>query len=126
MAAYQKKKILIVEDDKQISKILKDKISKTGYKVIMARNGQEGLEKALKEQPSLILLDILMPKLNGIEMLKKLRKDAWGKNATVVILSNISNNNTSAEAKGLGVDCYMIKADHPINDIVGKIRSILK
>ena len=84
------KKILIVEDDEPIIFSLSKKLElfKT-VKVLCARNGEEGLSMALVEKPDLILLDIVMPEMDGIEMLRRLRKNDWGKTVKVIILSNL-------------------------------------
>ncbi len=82
------KKILIIEDELAYVSLLRDTLAKT-YQVIVAKNGKEGLEYAIKEHPNLMLLDIKMPVMDGMTMLGKLRKDAWGKTAKVILLTNL-------------------------------------
>ena len=87
MANEDPKKILmveVVEDDEPLLSVLSERFREEGYNVINAITGEEGLKLALKNKPDLILLDIVMPKMDGIAMLKKLRKDPWGKNANVI------------------------------------------
>ncbi len=74
----KKNKILIVEDEATICNALRDKLAGAGFLVLAAKNGEEGLKAALKERPDMILLDILMPKMDGLAMLKQLRENAWG------------------------------------------------
>ena len=86
------KKILIIEDDSSLRNVLQDKIKHEGFSVFTANDGQEGLETAIKEKPDCILLDVIMPKMSGIQMLKKLREHAWGKTVPVLLLSNDVTN----------------------------------
>jgi two-component system, OmpR family, alkaline phosphatase synthesis response regulator PhoP len=116
------KKILIVEDDAAILFSVSKKLELIeNVQVLTAEDGEKGLATALSEKPDLILLDIVMPKMDGIEMLKKLRQDDWGKKAKVIILSNLSNSKKYAEAKKLGVTDYIIKADWKLADVAAKV-----
>jgi DNA-binding response OmpR family regulator len=95
----QNKKILIVEDEASLLKAFVQKFKDESFLTLEARDGIKGLEIALKEHPDLILIDIIMPKLDGIGMLKKIREDAWGKNVKVIMLTNLSDNKKLNEAK---------------------------
>jgi DNA-binding response OmpR family regulator len=119
------KKILIVEDDDVLLLILVDNLIREGFKIIQARNGQEGLEVALREHPDLILLDIIMPVMDGITMLKKLHEDIWGKQAKVIILTNLSDNEGVAEAMSRGLCDYLVKSSWKIEDVVKKVKEKL-
>jgi len=114
--------ILIVEDDEPIIFSLSKKLElfKT-VKVLCARNGEEGLSMALVEKPDLILLDIVMPEMDGIEMLRRLRKNDWGKTVKVIILSNLSSPEREDEAKKLGIKDYIIKAEWKLENVVSKV-----
>lgn len=115
----------IVEDDKLLQSILAEQLEKSGFKVITAKDGEKGLELALNDHPDLVLLDIIMPNMDGITMLKKLREDKRGKNIPVVVLSNLSNPETIAEAlMGQAFD-YMVKAHCEPKDIVNKVKEKL-
>jgi DNA-binding response OmpR family regulator len=118
------KKILIIEDDIALASILADGLGQSGYATIMARDGEEGLALALEKKPDLILLDIILPKLDGISMLKKLRQDAWGKTALVIILTNLNSPNDIAEAVEWAQD-YLVKADWKIEDIIKHVKEKL-
>jgi CheY-like chemotaxis protein len=117
----EQKLLLIVEDEDSVVYALSEKFNLTeGVKVLFASNGVDGLRKALEEKPDLILLDIILPEMDGIEMLEKLRDDAWGKNVEVIILSNLSDPESEEKAKALGVTQYIIKSDSKIEDVVKK------
>lgn len=118
----KKKIILVVEDEDPLQMVLRDVLSVEGYEVVSAVNGVEGLEMALREHPDLILLDILMPKMDGLEMLKKLREDEWGKKAPVIVLTNLSDNEDIAKAVEEDVFEYFVKTDIRIDEVIQRIR----
>lgn len=117
-----KRKILVVEDEMSLIKALVSKLQNSGYEVVQARDGAEGYRMAIEKKPDLILLDIKMPKMDGIEMAKKLRKDEWGKDAKIIILTNLGDSGEIKEALDAQVYEYLIKSDWKIEDIVTKIR----
>lgn len=119
------KKILIVEDEEPLSSVLKDRLSNEGFTVVVAGNGEEGLDLTLSEKPDLILLDILLPKKGGLTMLKQLRARNETGNLPVVMLTNLSDAGSINEAMELGVNDFLVKADTQISDIVDLIRSKL-
>lgn len=122
-----KKKILIVEDEQMMLNALKDKLISEGFAVMGARDGEEGLAMALKERPDIILLDLIMPKMDGISMIKNLRSDQWGSKVPVVILTNLTpDNNIIKTIEENSPAFYLIKSDWNINDIVSKIRDLLE
>lgn len=117
-----KKIILVVEDEDPLRMVLKDVLTVEGYGILEAKNGIEGLDMALREHPDLILLDILMPKMDGLEMLKKLREDEWGRKAPVIVLTNLSDNEDIARAVEEDVFEYFVKTDIKINEVIARIR----
>ncbi|NQU83611.1 MAG: response regulator [Parcubacteria group bacterium] len=119
------KKILIVEDEISLIRILSARLKEEGFDVLEANNGKKGLEIALKEHPDLILLDIIMPLMDGMKMLEKLRKDSWGKEAKIIVLTNLSNG-TVGEAVEKGVKDYLIKADWKLGEVIEKVKNRLK
>lgn len=123
-----KKKILIVEDEESIQKAISDALTNQEFATLIAEDGEEGLEIALKEHPDLILLDILMPKMDGMIMLQKLRVDEWGKEAPVIILTNVSPNTNSVINSVLQNEpaYYLVKSDVKLEGIVDKIKEVLK
>ena len=123
---YQNKKILIVEDDISSLEILVDKFTREAFNVLQAKNGIEGLEVALKEHPDLILLDIIMPKMDGISMIKELQEDEWGKDVPIIILTNLSDGEKVAEAIERGVQDFLVKSDWNLNDVVKRVKKKLR
>ena len=124
-----KKKVLIVEiveDEATLSNALSDKFSHEHFEVLKAKNGEEGLSIALRERPDIILLDIIMPVMDGITMLHKLREDEWGKKAHVVVLTNVSDMSGIARAIENGAFEYYVKSDTQIEDIVASVKRTLK
>jgi DNA-binding response OmpR family regulator len=121
-----KKILLIVEDDLSLSKALVGKFSTENFGILEAKNGEDGLKIALDKKPDLILLDVVMPRMDGISMLKELRQDAWGKNVPVIILSNLSDVQNNPEISQEHIADYIIKTDWSLEDIVKKVKDILK
>lgn len=120
------KTVLIVEDEEAIRQAGVFQLEKEGFKVFQAENGEAGLKQALEHHPDLILLDILMPKMTGIEMLIKLRDDSWGESVPVILLTNVTDHEKVAEAVKLGVHDYLIKSDWQVAEVVKAIKKRLK
>lgn len=120
------KKILIVEDEIALLKILTERLSSEGFTVIEAKDGKQGLEVALKEIPDLILLDIVMPKMDGMEMLRRLRDNLAGKKIPVIILSNLSETFRILNMKEFNIEGYLIKANFKLEDVVKIVKEKLK
>jgi len=116
------KTILIIDDEKELREVLEEKLKREGFKTHTARDGQEGLMVALKEKPDLILLDVVMPKIDGISMLQELRKDEWGKTVQVIFLTVVEDPRTLARAVELGGYEYFVKTDWDIDEIVKKVK----
>lgn len=123
MDTPEKKTVLIVEDDIALRKVLVDKLSDEGFNVIEAQDGEVGLEQAREHHPALILLDIFMPRMDGITMLSKLRTtDAWGKNVNVIVLTNSTEAQTVATVSGFGATDFLIKSEWSLEALVARIR----
>jgi len=118
--------ILIVEDDLDLLEVLRKKFIMEKFEVLQAPDGKIGLEEALRSHPDLILLDIIMPIMDGMTMLAKLRQDSWGKNVSVILLTNLSDESKVAEGLKHGVYDYLVKADWNIGDVVKKVKARLK
>jgi|SRR3989338_1042503 len=121
------KTILVVEDEKSLCKAIVDILSRNNFLPIEAKNGKEGVELALSRHPDLILLDLIMPEVDGITALKKIRADAWGARVPIIILTNVSATNEQlvddiVTHKPMN---YLIKSDWKIQDVVAKIQEIL-
>lgn len=124
--AMEPKKVLIVEDDLPLLKSLSEGLGGNEFNIITASDGQDGLQMALKEKPNLILLDLIMPRMDGITMLKKLREDEWGKKVKVIILTNSEEQGKLASAVENQVYDYMIKTNWKMEDVLKKVRVELK
>lgn len=123
-----KKKVLVVEDDEATGKALRTVLEKEGLTVLEAHDGVAGVVVALEGKPDLILLDILMPKMDGWQMLREVRaRDDWGKCVPVVILTNLSADEDEQirNIATLGPSFFMVKADWKLEGVVGKVLEIL-
>lgn len=119
-----KKKILIVEDENVLLELFSDKFKTEDFHVLESSTAEEGLKLAFKNKPDLVLLDIILPKMDGLSMLKLLRQDAWGKNVPVIILSNVNSQHKIAEAMKDGVYDYIIKTDLILKDLVKEVKDV--
>ena len=123
--AEKKYSVLVVEDESAVSEALEDKFGREGFDVLVAKDGAIGLKVALKEAPDLILLDIIMPIMDGITMLEKLHKNKKGKKIPVIMLTNLSDSARVEEARKEGVNDYLIKSDWKLDDVVKKVKEKL-
>jgi DNA-binding response OmpR family regulator len=111
-------KILIIEDETPLRKALVERFSQECDGVLQAHNGEEGLALALSEHPDIVLLDLVMPKMDGFQVLRQLKLDDWGKTAKVIVLTNLSDDSIDTqELKREGYD-VLVKTDHPLEEIV--------
>jgi|SRR3989344_820015 len=118
------KKILIVEDDMQLQSALKDKFSIEGFVAIVASDGQEGLQMAKDEKPDLVLVDILLPKVDGITMAKAIKN--LKPTPLMMFLTNVSDIEHIAEASDAAYSDYLVKSDWNLDDIVKKVKEKLE
>lgn len=121
-----KNKVLIVDDDAFLSGIYATKLELEGFQVVTARDGEEGLKAAGSEKPDIILLDVLMPKLDGFEALKRLKQDESTKGIPVIMLTNLGQKEDIEQALEAGAQDYLIKAHFVPAEAVEKIKSVLK
>jgi DNA-binding response OmpR family regulator len=122
------KTVLIVEDEVALRSVITSFLEKSNFSVLTAENGKEGVTLALAKHPDLILLDLLMPVMSGMEALKKIRSDTWGAKVPVIILTNLSATKEDliqdmVKSKPL---YYLIKSDWKLEDVIKKIQEILK
>lgn len=120
------KKILIVEDEQVLQKTLSDALKKEGYKVLEALDGELGLNLAKKEKPDLILLDIILPKKTGFEVLEELKKDPSTKDLSVIILTNLEEAENVEKALVLGATTYLVKMEYSLASIIEKVKKTLE
>ena len=121
----QGKKVLIIEDDKFLGELLVKRLSQENFFIELATDGEAGITKAIDLKPDLILLDILLPGMNGYAVLEKLKADPALKDIPVIILSNLGQKGEIEKGLALGAADFLIKAEFDLNDIVGKIQGIL-
>jgi DNA-binding response OmpR family regulator len=122
------KTILVIEDEKSLRGAIVDILRLKNFLSLEARNGREGVDLAFLKHPELILLDLIMPEMDGMAALKEIREDDWGKKVPVIILTNLSaiNGNIAIDAAAHIPTHYLIKSDWKLHDIVKKIEEILK
>lgn len=119
------KRILLVEDDRFLRRACEASLRQRGFTVATAADGEEALRSVKAERPDLILLDLLMPKLSGIEVLRALRRDMTTRDIRVLVLSNSSREQDMAEVKKLGVAGYFVKADLSLKELGEQVDRIL-
>ena len=118
-------KILVIEDDQYLHKAIVAKLEKEGFSVLSAYDGRQGLDQAVSNHPDLILLDIILPVMDGMTVLEKLRKDAWGANADVIILTNLSGAEKETKIEENKVREFLVKSDWKLEDLTTLIRQHL-
>ena len=125
-SAVSGQRVLIVEDDVFLRQLLVEKFTKEGYEVREASDGREALQYIAENPPHIVILDLLMPEVDGFQVLEKLRADARTKNLPVVVLSNLGEQEHVNRVKALGADDYLIKAHLFLDEIVARISDVLK
>lgn len=124
-SASQSKKVLVVEDEISYAQPLVQELTYNGFTVFSAQTGLDGHRIAMAEHPDIILLDILMPAMDGMSLMQKLREDAWGKNVPIILLTNLDPDDTIL--KGVVKDqpaYYFIKNEVKMSDIIEKIKEL--
>ncbi len=122
----KKKKILIVEDDAFLLSMYKTKFDIEKFDVVLSDDGEKGLKMAAKAKPDLIVLDIILPKMDGFEVLKNIKNDESLKDIPVVLLTNLSQKSEIERGLGLKAVDYLIKAHYTPSEVVEKVKEILK
>ena len=120
------KKVLLIEDDLILSEMYQSKLDKEGFEVITANDGEKGLAIALQVHPEIVLLDLLMPKMDGMTLMKKLRENPWGKNVPIIILTNLNINEKISQ--GIREDhptYFFMKTEITPKDVVDRVREVL-
>lgn len=121
-----KKKILVVEDDKMIGAMYKTKLESSGFEAIWTENGAVGLETAKKELPDMVLLDIILPQLDGFSVLAELKNDSKTKGIPVIILTNLGTEEDIEKGNKLGAVDYIVKANLTPTEVIDKVNQHLK
>ena len=118
-------KVAIIEDDIAISQMYRLKFETEGYEVQTAENGKLGLELVEQFQPAIILLDLMMPEMTGDQMLTELRKKPWGKDITVIILTNMGEEEAPKTLRDLGVHSFIVKAEMTPRQVAERVKEAL-
>jgi len=119
-------KILVIEDDSFLISLEVNKLTKSGYEVISASNGTQGMKKIEESGISLILLDLMLPDIDGFEILKKIRENTKTKKIPVIVFSNLSEEKDIKKAEDLGVSQFMVKSNFTLDELIERVKKILK
>jgi len=120
------KKILIIEDEEVLVNMYETKFTSEGYQVLKAANGEDGLLIAQKEKPDMILLDVILPKMDGFMVLKKIKEDPTIKDIPVILLTNLGQDEDINKGKEDGASAYLVKANLTPSEVIDKVKGILK
>lgn len=122
-----KKKILVVDNEEVVRKAVAEELEEDGFEVILAKDGKEGLKFALDKKPDVILLDLGLPKMDGLTVLSKLREDGWGKEAKVIIFSvNDPDRETLDAVNKLKPAYYLVKSNWSLDEVVKRLKEVTK
>lgn len=119
------KKVMIVEDDEHISKVYEIKLAKEGIASILAVDGEEAVTKITSERPDVILLDLMIPKKDGFDVLAEIKKNPDTTNIPVIVLSNLGQQADQDRALALGANEYLVKVDYPIQEVVNRVKKYI-
>ena len=125
MENSNKKKILVIDDDENLTNVLVDKLNLSGFETLGALDGGEGLKKALTFHPDVILLDVVMPRKDGFEVLKNLRADKDFSKTKIILLTNLGQKSDVDKGLRLGADAYIIKAHYTPTEVVSRVLEII-
>lgn len=119
------KKILFIEDEATLQKTVEDVLKQAGYKIISALDGEIGLRLAQSEKPNLILLDLVLPRVHGFEVLERLKQDPETKDIPVIVLTNLEKMEDIEKAIELGAKTYLVKTQYKLEEIIEKIKKTI-
>jgi len=119
------KKILFIEDEESLQKTISDSLAKEEFEIVSALDGENGFRLAKEEHPDLILLDLRLPEMGGIEVLEKLKKDEATKDIPVIILTNVEEMREIQRAIDLGATTYLVKINYKLEEVVEKVKKAL-
>lgn len=117
--------ILVIEDEAPLSNILRERLTDKGYQVSVAIQGEEGWQKTKDEHPDIVLLDIILPRLDGFVYLKRLRAHKRLRNLPVIILSNLGQDSDMEQGRELGAVDYIVKSNHTIDAVIERVENVL-
>jgi len=117
--------ILFIEDEPALQKTFGDILKQEGYEMISALDGEEGLRKVKEKKPDLILLDLILPKVNGFDILKQLKADPETEDIPIIVLTNLEGTGDIEKALELGATTYLVKASYSLEEVVEKVKKVL-
>lgn len=118
------KKIVFIEDELALQKTLGDFLRSQGFEVVSAYDGEEGFELVRKEKPGLVLLDLILPRLHGLDVLKAMRQDAALASIPVIILTNMDSKESVEQAVELGAKAYLVKTNYTLDEVLEKVKQV--
>lgn len=121
----ENKKVLIIEDDATLRNVLVEFMKEEGIDASFASDGEDGLKKVKEIKPDLVLLDIILPKKDGYEVMKEIRGDVLTKNIPIILLTNLGGLNDIEKALAMGATTYLVKGDYQVKEIIEKIKEVL-
>lgn len=119
-------KILFIEDEPALQKALGDFLQRQGYEVTAALNGADGLDAARRNRPDLILLDLILPRLSGMEVLRRVREEPGLSAVPVIVLTNVESSEAVEQAVALGARAYLVKTNYRLEEVLEKVKAALK
>ena len=122
----KKSKVILIEDEEMLSNMYEAKFIKEGFDIKKALDGETGLKLIQEENPDLVLLDIIMPKLDGFSVLRKIKEDQKNKNIPVILLTNLGQDEDVKKGNSLGASGYLVKANMTPSQVVDKVKEFLK
>jgi DNA-binding response OmpR family regulator len=120
-----KKHIVLVEDDEFLAELYATKLNMDGYEISLAADGEKGLKLIKEKKPDLVLLDIILPKMDGFEVLRQMKEDSEVKDTPVILLTNLSQKDEVKKGLDMGAHDYLIKAHFMPSEVVKKIKNII-
>lgn len=120
------KRILFIEDEAALQKTFGDILKSEGFEVISALDGETGLNLAKEEKPDLVLLDLILPKIHGLDVLKEIKQNENTKNIPVIVLTNVESIEKIDKALELGATTYLLKSDYSLEDVIAKVKKALE
>jgi len=118
--------VLYIEDGRALTHVMSNKLEREGFRVSLATDGEEGLRKVSALKPDLVLLDLILPNMNGFEVLRAIKEDSELKKIPVIIFTNLGQESDEQKSKQMGAANYFVKSDMSINEVIDKIREQLK
>jgi CheY-like chemotaxis protein len=120
------KKVMLIEDDKFLSSLIRARLEKDGLTVVQSFDGDDAIKRLPDERPDLVILDLVMPKMNGFDVLKSISMMPGLERTPVIIVSNLAQDSDIEKARQLGAKAYFVKVKISIDDLIGKIENLMK